>query len=196
MRNKAVLTIALHPLIIFLAVMLGACTSFEAKSNQVGQLGHAESNALALGETFAHGFYTQDPATALSVLHPALSKLGVIPNIRNSGRSALLRLTPGTLEAFAAAHNADGHIDPETAVTQIDFLDIAADAAVFRLIADRDWFDYYLAARVGDQWYLLNGVFGGYSQIENPALQDDRTAIIAAMRAYSEAFAVGDFPGF
>jgi len=155
----------------------------------------AEQEATMLGETFAEGFYTLDPDKVLSTLHPALSKLGVIPNIRNSGQAALLRLTPGTLKAFAKSHNADGHIDVETAFTGIDMLDVdpGGRVSVFRLVADKDWFDYYLSARVGGRWYLINCVFGGISQLESLTPEKDKAAIMAAARNYAQGIALADF---
>lgn len=176
-------------------VALASVLAFASCAHAAPDADEAHRNARALGETFARGFYEVDPPTAISVLHPALSKLGVIPNIRNSGRSALLRLTPGTLEVFASAHNRDAHINPATAVTQIDILDARPDVAVFRLVADKDWFDYWIAARIGDEWRLVNCVFGGYQQIENQTLTEDRAAILEASRSLGVALADANFKG-
>jgi hypothetical protein len=155
----------------------------------------AEQEARMLGETFAEGFYTLDPDKVLTVLHPALSKLGVVPNIRNSGESAILRLTPGTLKAFAKSHNADGHINVEKAFTGIKILDVdpGGRISVFRLVADKDWFDYYLSARIGGRWYLINCVFGGISQLESEEPEKDKAAILAAARGYAQGIAFADF---
>jgi hypothetical protein len=155
----------------------------------------AEQESRMLGETFAEGFYTLDPDKVLTVLHPALSKLGVVPNIRNSGESAILRLTPGTLKAFAKSHNADGHINVEKAFTGIKILDVdpGGRISVFRLVADKDWFDYYLSARIGGRWYLINCVFGGISQLESEEPEKDKAAILAAARGYAQGIAFADF---
>ena len=153
----------------------------------------ARQQAQRLGETFARGFYARDPAMALSVVHPALSKLGVWPNIRNSGRDGLLSLPPGTLDIFAVSHNADGHVDPATAVTQVEVLDATEDVSVFRLIAARDWFDYHLAARIGERWLIVNCVFGGLPDLEAPVSDADRAAVSAAVSAYADAVSADDY---
>jgi len=177
-----------------LAVSYGCRPSEEPESP--AYMLDAAAEARTLGETFARGFYTMDPALALSTLHPALSKLGVSPNIRGSGRSALLRLTPGTLEVFAASHNRDGRIDPETAVTDIRMLDVSDDVAVFELVAAEDWFDYYIGVRVGERWFLINCVFGGFSQLTSLDPTGDRQDINVAVESYAAAVAAADFDDF
>lgn len=156
---------------------------------------HAEAEAAAqrLGVSFARGFYVRDSAVVVGAVHPALSKLGVWPNIRNSGRDGILALPPGTLDILASSHNADGHIDPATARTEVSILDTSADTAVFRLIAANDWFDYHLAARIGGEWLIVNCVFGGLSDLEAPLTNADRAAVAESVAAYAGAVQADDF---
>lgn len=176
-------------------LLFAACALVLATLASPAHAQDAEAGAAAqrLGETFARGFYVGDPAMVISVVHPALSKLGVWPNIRNSGRDGILSLPPGTLNIFAVSHNADRHLDPATATTQVSVLDTAANVAVFRLIAARDWFDYHLAARIGNEWRIINCVFGGLPDLEAPVTDADRAAVAAAVSDYANAVASDDF---
>jgi hypothetical protein len=177
----------------FSALILGCGLALGIQPAAQARDAEAEAAAQRLGETFARGFYVRDSEMVTGVVHPALSKLGVWPNIRNSGRDGILSLPPGTLDIFAQAHNADGHIDPATAVTQVSVLDTSRDVAVFRLIAVRDWFDYHLAARIGDEWVIVNCVFGGLPDLEAPVTDQDRAAVSQAASAYANAVADDDF---
>lgn len=190
MRTLAALALAI--------LLVGAPAYAQSYAQSYAQFeSQTESEAVAqahrLGETFARGFYVGSPDLVLETVHPALSKLGVWPNIRNSGRDGLLSLPPGTLNIFAVSHNADGHLDPATAVTQVEMLDEAEDVSVFRLIAAQDWFDYHLAARIGDRWLIVNCVFGGLPDLEAPVSDADRAAALAAAQAYAAAVRSDDY---
>jgi hypothetical protein len=178
----------------FLAMLIALLSLWAGPPPAHAQDDSEESRqALRLGETFARGFYLGDPAMVLSVVHPALSKLGIWPNIRNSGRDGLLSLPPGTLDIFATSHNADGHIDPATAVTQVEVLDAAEGVSVFRLIAARDWFDYHLATQIGNRWLIVNCVFGGLPDLEAPVTDVDLADVSTAVVAYAAAVSADDY---
>jgi Putative lumazine-binding len=153
-----------------------------------------DPNAVAqkLGRSFAEAFFKGEPDKALAILHPALSKVGVQPNIRRSGRDGVLALTPGTLEIFARQHNADRHLDPATAQIKVDLIDHAPSVVLFRLKAAEDWFDYYLAAKVNGQWKLVNCVFGPVGHLQNPQDEADRKAVTLAMSDYANALTQSD----
>lgn len=157
---------------------------------------HDEKGALELarqlGTSFAESFYTLNPEQAVADIHPALSKLGVIPNYAGSGKSALQRLTPGTLDAVALALNADGHIDPSTATTGIELLDHDDDVIVFKLVAATDWFDYFLAIEIDGRWQLLNCVYGNHSARESSEPELDHIAVEEVARELALAISQND----
>lgn len=155
----------------------------------------ATATARRLGEDFAGGFYERDPQKALANLHPALSKLGVTPNIRRSGRDGVLSLPPGALEIFALQHNADGHLDPATAPKEVTVLDATDDVVVFRLKAAEDWYDIWLAAKIGDDWRLINCVFGAVTDLAPAPGAEETDAVATATRRFGEAVMRGDADG-
>lgn len=148
--------------------------------------------AKRLGENFAGGFYERDSGRALADLHPALSKLGVVPNIRRSGRDGVLSLPPGTLDIFALQHNADGHLDPAAATKQVTVLDATDNVVVFRLKAAEDWYDIWLASKAGGEWRLINCVFGAVTELEPAPDAAEIAAVTQAAATYGDAIARGD----
>lgn len=153
----------------------------------------AERQTRAQVQKFFRGIVDRDPEAVHATIHPALSKLGVIPNFRGSPRSVLLDLTPGTLDVLARYDNQDGHLNPETASARIEVVDATDNLAVAFLGADTSWFDYWLAVRVNDEWRFVNCVWGGYNQIVSETPEADQAAILAASKAYAAAFANADF---
>lgn len=149
--------------------------------------------ATELGTEFATSFFKGEPQLALDILHPALNKVGVQPNIRRSGRDGVLALTPGTLEIFAKQHNADRHLDPKTAQIKVDLIDSYPSVVLFRLKAAEDWFDYYLATKINGEWKLVNCVFGPVANLENPKAAEDEVAATLAAKVYAQALVARDF---
>lgn len=151
--------------------------------------------ASRLAATFAQAFIMSNSQDAVGVMHPALSKLGVWRNLRNSGRDGVLALPPGALDILAASHNRDGRLSRERTRVTVDVLDSTTDVGVVRLTVGDDWYDYYLAARVGGRWSIVNGVFGAASELAASVNASDRQAAITAVQTYAAAATHGTLAG-
>lgn len=144
-----------------------------------------EAAMRELGDRFARGFFRRDAGQVLSTVHPALSKLGVDPNYRGSGRASLEHLPPGHLEILGDVYNADGRLHPTDSPVEIEMLDAEDGVGLMRLAAGREWYDYFLGVRVDGEWTLLNCAYGPYTVFDNPEEAADRAAIAETVERYA-----------
>lgn len=154
-----------------------------------------EAAIRAMAETFARGFYARDRDQVLSVVHPALSKLGVDRDYWGSGRDVVRQLPPGMLQLLGEIYNRDGRLDPATSTVEVRTLDQSASAGVVHLIADTDWYDIFLAARLNGEWVFVNCAYGGYSQLEADDPDAEMAAIADAAHRYIDAIYANDAAG-
>lgn len=156
---------------------------------------NAETEAVLneMADTFARGFYARDPEMVLSVVHPELSKIGVTSNFRGSGEGIIEQLPPGTLRVLGRVYNANGRLDPVTSTVETVFYDSTANVGVFMLLADREWYDIFVGARINGEWVLVNCAYAGQNQLESRNEAQDRAAVLDVVSGYARGWDAGDY---
>ena len=159
----------------------------------VAQNAETEAVLSDMADTFARGFYARDPQMVLSVVHPELSKIGVTHNFNRSGEDIIEQLPPGTLRVLGRVYNANGRLDPVTSTVETVFYDSTANVGVFMLLADREWYDIFVGARINGEWVLVNCAYAGQNQLENANEAADRETVHAVVSDYARGWDEGDY---
>lgn len=134
------------------------------------------------------GYYRRDPALVLETLHPRFLKVGVGTSFL--GREVpeyLSHLTHDQIEPLARLHNADGRLR-ETDRNEV-VIHHSTGRVALASVYGADFMDHFQLARLGDEWRIVNGVFGPLP--EQPArlvTEED----LPALRALGSAYAAGD----
>ena len=170
-----------------------ALIAFSSVSTAWAEDTRTEEALRPLAVTFAHGFYSRDPDMVLSVVHPELSKIGVITNAYRSGRDITEELPPGTLAVLGSVYNHDNRLSVEHSTVGVDFFDSNENVGVFQLTADTDWYDIFLGTHINGEWVLVNCAYGGYSLIENPNREADMEAVADVVQAYADGWDNRDY---
>jgi len=173
--------------------ILGVVAGLAVVPTATAENAATEAALTPMAETFARGFYARNPEMVLSVVHPELSKIGVIPNAFRSGRDITEELPPGTLEVLGVVYNYDNRLSVEHSTVGVDFFDSVENVGVFQLTADTDWYDIFLGTRINGEWVLVNCAYGAYDLIENPNRDADMASVAEVVRTYAEGWDQRDY---
>jgi len=174
--------------------VLTACASLALAAPAAAQTAiEGEPRIVEMANIFARGFFEGDQQAPQSVIHPEISKIGIMPNYRGGGRHVTEELTPGKLWEIALTLNSGGMIDADTATVGVDFFDQTDTVSVIRLTADTSWYDFFLAVRINDEWTFVNCAYGPFDYRDHPEPEADSALIEAAARDYIDGYYGGDY---